>query len=151
MIYVECKADKIVIENLGVLKEEICHCGGKGRVMLKLTKGEKNCGLIDEDPGCPQPKILKNFNKKSEKYDLKILYDEKGNKLIVVSPTIEGWILKVAKKNEIDVKKYELPEDFNELHRIINIYLDSLRKLLDELRKTEEFSFLKKLLVYKNE
>jgi len=151
MIYVECKADKVLIENLGILKEEIYHCGGKGRVMSKLLKGEKNYALIDEDPRSPQPRSLKIFDKKKEKYNIKILCDKKENKLIILCPNLETWILKVAEKNGIDVKKYGLPQDFNELHRIINIILDSLKTLVKDLKNSEEFIFLKNLLIHKNE
>ncbi|MGC8976679.1 MAG: hypothetical protein ACP5OB_03545 [Candidatus Ratteibacteria bacterium] len=146
MIYVECKPDKVLIENLDVLeKEKIYHCGGKGRVVSNVLKGKKNYGLIDEDPLSPQPRKLKNFEKKYEKYGIKIMGDDKENKLIILCPNLERWILKVVKENSIDIKKYGLPEEGEELHSIINTNINSFIKLLKELKRTKEFEFFRNI------
>jgi len=149
MIYVECKTDKILIESLGIKSQEIWHCGGRGKVILQLSKGERNCGMIDEDPQSHQKLNFENFEKKTEKYDIILFEDSKNNLLIVLKPNLEGWILKTAKKNNLNVKEYGLPDNIKELHGITNLDLISFKKFLNELKKTEEFKFLKEVFIWK--
>lgn len=64
------------------------------------------------------------------------MYDEKTkNHLIILSPRLEGWILKAAKKAGVDVKKHGLPDEEYELHRVINMRLKEFENFLEEIRK----------------
>ncbi len=146
MIYVECKADKTLIEILGVKKEEIWHCGDKGRVINKITKEKRACGMVDVDSLSPQPKKLKEFEKIKEEYGIELLVDKKGNKLVILSPCLEEWILKVAERNKINVKDYNLPREGNKFHDIVNANIEKFNKLVKELDTTKEFGVLREII-----
>ncbi|MBI3582853.1 MAG: hypothetical protein HY096_02745 [Nitrospinae bacterium] len=55
--------------------------------------------------------------------------------MIILSPRLEGWILKAAKKAGVDVKKHGLPDEEYELHRVINMRLKEFENFLEEIRK----------------
>ena len=148
MIYVECKADKTLIETLGVKKKEIWHCGDKGRVINKITKEKNACGLVDADPSSPQPRKLKEFEKIKEEYGIELLVDKKGNTLVILSPRLEEWILKVAERNKINVEDYSLPREGNKFHNIVNANIEKFSKLLKKLNTTKEFEVLRGAIIF---
>ena len=61
MIYVECKPDFILVNNLGASKKEIIYGGGKAEVCRKMMKTENCIGLVDEDPASIQPPYLRKL------------------------------------------------------------------------------------------
>jgi deoxyadenosine/deoxycytidine kinase len=69
----------------------------------------------------------------------RLLLDEKNqNYLIVLCPRLEDWILNVTKEISINVSKYGLPNDPNELHEALNIKLDKFRDLIDKIKQKSE-------------
>lgn len=137
MIYVECKPDFKLVECLLGTEKEIKHAMGKNRICNKLRK-ERNCtGLIDEDPGRSQHPYLKQLSPESNlsRDRLKTLHDDRNkNHLIVLCPRLEEWVLKAAKEAKIDIKRYNLPDDGERLHKVININIDKFEKLIKDLR-----------------
>ena len=122
MIFVECKPD-FSLARLFVQRKEIKHAGNKSE------------GIIDEDPGKPYPSLFQNFSLKNSFDDAKIkIYEAKnGSKLILLSPMLEKWIIDAAKESKVNIKKFNLPEDENELHEIINANIKRFEMLLKEL------------------
>lgn len=136
MIYVECNADEALVRALGVPKKEIKHSSDKGDVCKKLKKIRSSKGLVDEDPSGTQPSYIKDLRLLSHEDEIKILYDQRNqNHLILLCPKLEGWILKAAKEVEIDVRKYSLPDNENELHKVINRKLGKFVALIEELKQ----------------
>lgn len=136
MIYVECKPDYTLVKILGLSKKEIRHEGGKSKICNRLRKSSKSKGLVDEDPLSTQHPYIKTLRLLSDKDDIKVLYSEKAqNHIFVLCPRLEEWILKIAKIAKVDPEKYGLPNDANELHKIININLGKFAKLIEALKK----------------
>ena len=63
MIYVECSPDAALVRKLGIPKREIRHSSGKGEVLKRVLKGA-SIGVVDEDPGSPQPRRLEEFKER---------------------------------------------------------------------------------------
>ncbi|MCL5408810.1 MAG: hypothetical protein M1135_02145 [Candidatus Omnitrophica bacterium] len=143
MIYVECKSDVALVESLGISRKEIEHKSGKSGVCKILQKQSNSIGLVDEDPGAGNPSYIKTLKSLNEKNDIKIFIDNiNKNKLIMLCPQLEGWILKVSKKSGIKFEKYGLSNG-ERLHSKINLKIPDFKKFLKELSKTDEIIFLK--------
>lgn len=138
MIYTECKPDSALVNTLGIRKKEIIHLGGKPEVCKQLEKRENWKGLVDEDPFSVQPPYLKKLQVRENlsNYGFKILNDTSNNNdLIVLCPRLEEWVLKATKAAEMDIKKYNLPDDGERLHKEINIDIDKFERLIKDLRE----------------
>ena len=139
MIYVECKPDFTLVQSLtNVTRREITHeFKGKGEICNRLRE-QTNCkGLVDEDPSSGQPRYVKEARLENDlsEHDIKVLYHgSTDNRLIVLCPRLEEWILNAAREAGIDVRKYNLPNDGANLHRHINISLDKFESLLKDLK-----------------
>lgn len=149
MIFVECKADKVFLKTIGIEEKIIYHAGGKGRVVHKLIKCKKEIGIIDEDPGRPQPKKLKQFKLIKEVHNMKILQDENENKLILLNPRLEEWILNITKRYNLKIEKFNLPHNGEEFHKIINSNTQKFENLLENIKKKklDEIEFLKNYIL----
>lgn len=137
MIYTECKPDSSLVRILGIPNKQIIHQQGKPVVCKQLEKRENWIGLVDEDPSSVQPSYLKRLPVKEDlpTYRLKILNDtSKHNELIILCPRLEEWILKAAKESGVDIKRYNLPDDGNELHKVINTDLRKFERLVNDLK-----------------
>lgn len=145
MIYVECKPDKALLRTIGINENEIYHTGGKSRVIFKLLRSERCCGVIDEDPTAPNlpNKFRNHFRKKQENFGTKIFEDEKQNKLIMICPKLEEWVVNIVRKYRIDLKSFNLPEDSESLHKTINFTVKDFEKLISQISDKEELIFLK--------
>lgn len=140
MIFVECKPDRVLVETVtNISRKEIRHAGNKPRVCKELMKRRGCKGLVDEDPWSVQPPYLKKLEliKDSSSFGIKLLHDaSRNNYVIVLCPRLEEWILNAAKEMQIDLKKYNLPEDGERFHREININLEKFKKLITELKSS---------------
>jgi len=137
MIYTECKPDSVLAKTLGIPKKEIIHLGGKPEVCKQLEKQENWKGLIDEDPFSIQPSYLKKLEVRENlsNYGFKVLNDNSNNNdLIVLCPRLEEWVLKATKEAKIDIKRYNLPDDSEHLHKVINLNIDKFEKLIKDLK-----------------
>lgn len=151
MIYTECKPDSALVKTLGIQRKQIIHLGGKPGVCKQLEKREHYKGLIDEDPFSLQPPYLKKLQVKenlSNDYGFKVLHDNsKNNDLLVLCPRLEEWVLKAAKEADINIKKYNLPDDSEQLHKVINIDINKFEKLVNNLKdKSKMIKALEKSL-----
>lgn len=138
MIFVECKPDFILVQTVGgINKKGIIHeLKGKGAVCSRLSTQTNCMGLVDDDPDSPQPPYIKKSQLYSHisQHDIKILCDRNHNNfIIVIIPRLENWILRAASVASVDVRDYDLPNDWRELHRTVNSKLDNYETLLNDL------------------
>ena len=152
MLYLECDADQALAESLGVRSRNIEHCHGRGNVCNKL-KGKKrrvtdSIGIIDEDPGSAIDKYFNNLDELRYEYGIRTYQDNNNNKLIVISPYLEAWIIQQAKTAGISPKKHNLPDKPKELHDEAINKLNKFKDLISELLTNESAGiiYLKKLL-----
>jgi len=155
MIYTECKPDSTLVKMLGIPKKQIIHQQGKPEICKQLEKRENWKGLIDEDPFSVQPSYLKKLQVQENlpNYGLKILSNtSKNNDLFVLCPLLEEWIIKAAKEAGIDIKRYNLPDDGDQLHKVINLDLRKFERLVNDLKgKSEMIKALEKALKERKE
>ena len=150
MILVECNPDEALVNFLGIKKKEIIHGNGKSGICKKLKSKENIKGLVDEDPLSPQPKYIEGLKLIEKNHNIKLLYDnDKHNFLIVLCPRLEEWILKAAKEAGVDISDYGLPDNGNDLHKVINFRIGSFKKLLVELKgKSQKLETLERFIKY---
>lgn len=147
-ILVECKPD---FELANFLKSpkglEVIHTGNKSGICVKLIKTTNLLGLMDEDPVSHQPTYFNELQEEKNAYGVKIFLDKKRNhKVIVLSPRLEGWIIKRAKNNKLDLEQFGLFNNESELLRHLNQRLPNFKRLLEKLSELNDqgLAFLKK-------
>lgn len=152
MIFVECNPDLALVQSLtNVTRREIIHeLKGKGEICNRLRRRTNCTAMLDEDPSSGQPRYLKEAILLGDfsGYSIIVLrHDPNGNRLILLRPRLEEWILKAATEARIDVRKYDLPDDAIKLHGEINISLDKFENLLEDLKNSSNrLKTLKRLL-----
>ena len=152
-LFLECKPDETLAVALGVPSRLITHSHSKGRVSKALSKSEGATGLVDEDFGSAEPATLKTFVEVSANHDVRLKLDKtKNNRLIVLCPRLEPWIIKTAKASDVKMNKFNLSESVQDLDADINHRLHNLKRLIDELLelKSPRILHLKTLLSGKN-
>ena len=139
MIYLECDADKALVSVLGISKNEIRHVHGKGNVCNRLERNRDCIGLIDEDPGSSQPSYLQRLQASPRPNDIVLFHDKRANnRVVMLRPWLEEWILKTAREAAADLSKYGLPHHAGGLHEIINIRMDHFKRFVEELKATSQ-------------
>ncbi len=145
---IECKPDKLLIKIItNTPKKSIIHAANKTEVIKTLFKiSDDAIGIVDEDPGSPQPSHLKKFRLKQDlsDYGLALLEENDfGKKLIIIKPRLEEWLLRAGKESDISFKEYKLPETGKDLHKVINSNLEKLKLILNKLLETKCVRLLK--------
>lgn len=139
MFIVECKPDAALIKLLISTPRKVKHAGNKPLVLRKLMRNyENSTGIVDEDPHSIQPPDMRRFKEIefSEENKFKILhYNQRNNRLLVLCPRLEKWIIEASKEANIDLRKHKLSDDPDELHEIINIRIERFQRLIRELKK----------------
>jgi len=152
MIAVECGPDVILVRVLGVPSKKIYHAGSKGRV-VKAVEKFGGIGIIDEDPGCPQPKLLLNYSIAVTYEQLGIRILTRNNKrIIVICPRLEEFIIEACKESKINPRKFGLPLDPAQFHRKVNSRLRNFKMLLETLLKVKNrrMKILRKIITFHN-
>jgi hypothetical protein len=135
MIYLECNPDKALISALGVSNKEIKHAFSKGNVCNQLAKHKNVKGVVDEDPASPQPSYVGKLKLHSHQQGIKFWHDDKNqNRLIMLCPRLEEWILKASQEAGINIQDYGLPNNANQIHHIINIRIENLKNLIKGMK-----------------
>ena len=144
----ECKPDTLLVKLL--TGQAVDHRGGKARLIKRMIRSsEQSKGLIDEDPQSPQPPLIKRFRLLHDEQTLrlKVYEDENGNKLIMLSPNLEEWIIGSAREAGLMLESYGLPDKAGDLHRVINLDLERFQKLVLDLRdKSSRMKALSRIL-----
>ncbi len=148
MIFVECESDKVLLKALGIPSKEVKHAYGKGNICNKLERSRNFKGLVDEDPYSIQPSYMRNLQLHLNENDIKVLYNETNqNTLNLLCPNLEKWFLKAVKEENVDIKKYGLPDDVDKLHKAINTKVINFENLIkDIMGRSKEFKTLKKVI-----
>src|SRR5258708_36736201 len=124
-VFLECLPDETLAASLGVAKKAIVHTDDKGRVCHNLAKNRGVIGMVDEDPLSAQPTYMKTLSEISYEDDIRVLLDkERQNKMVVVCPRFENWLIKTAKQTNVKMADFGLSENPHELHSVINQRLD---------------------------
>lgn len=140
MHVVECDPDVLLVSALASLSSRrIVHAGGKSQVLKKLIrKYTDSVGMIDQDPYSPQPRnFLQRFRQvhylRGDK--IKILHhNRRNNRLIILCPRLEEWIVEAAREANIRLSTYNLPNNPVQLHAIINLRINRFQQLVEDLR-----------------
>ena len=146
VVRVECKPDERLIRLLGVPRSHIRHEGSKGDLCNRLRRERGNIAVIDEDPASAQPSYLGEARIIEENHGVRVLEDpQRGHRILVLCPRLEGWILEVARRNSIRPEDYGLPPDEEKLHEEINLRLQRFEDLIQGLlkRKCPELDYLR--------
>jgi len=142
MYAAECDPDVILVSFLASIpRRRVMHASGKHQVLKKLTlKLRDSTGMIDQDPLSIQPrKFLQKFTEieHSERDKLKILhYTQRNNRLIILCPRLEEWIIEAAREAHIPLHRYNLPNNPRQLHKIINFRINRFQQLVEDLSQS---------------
>ena len=148
-LFLECNADEKLAITLGVPRKLVIHSHSKGRVSNCLNKNTDVTGMVDEDPGSAEPSTLSKFVEVSSNHDLKLKVDRpSNNRLIVICPRLEPWLIKTAKAAGVSMGNFSLSENVRDLDSMINHRLPNVGRLLDELlaKQSPRLLHLKALL-----
>ncbi len=152
-LFLECKPDETLAVALGVPRRSVIHSHGKGKVSKSLKKNSGVTGMVDEDFGSAEPVTLSKFVEVSARHDLKLKVDKsQENRLVVICPRLEPWLIKTAKAADVKMDKFNLSENVQDLDSMINYRLLNLERLLAELlaRQSPRLLHLKHLLLAAN-
>ena len=138
MIYVECRSDVALVRGVtGVSRRGVGHEGGKGEVCNRLRKKNDCIGMVDEDPASGQSAYIREARLEQElpEHGIRVLHhDATRNRIILLCPRLEEWILDAAHAAGVSVTSYGLPNDARRLHGEININLARFGNLLEALK-----------------
>ncbi|MFZ6010524.1 MAG: hypothetical protein ACOYXT_09265 [Bacteroidota bacterium] len=146
MIILECYADEHLVRALGATSKGIKHAFSKGEVCNLLRKSVDTVGIIDEDPGAGKPEYERRLlnNRILENDKIIVCEDRKlRNRLILIRPKLENFVIKLAEENKIEVSDFNLSPDPGKLHDELafkrNLQkLNSFEKLIAELERVED-------------
>lgn len=119
-VLVECNADEVVLRALGLPRKQLLHFGGKYELVKKLKDRVHDVGMIDEDPGKLQPKDMSRYRQVDSAEGLRLLIrrGSGGQRLVMICPKLEDWLIARAKSSGIRIEDYGLPRDPDRLHSI---------------------------------
>jgi hypothetical protein len=133
-LFLECKPDETLAVALGVPRHAIIHSHGKGRVSRSLSRHSGVTGMVDEDFGSAEPTTLGKFVEVSDDHGVKLKVDKtQNNRLIVICPRLEPWLIKTAKAAGVRMGDFGLSENVQALDSLINHRLPNVERLLNTL------------------
>jgi hypothetical protein len=135
---VEDAPHKSLLCALGIPRKCILVMGAKGNVIKKLKGRPGDVGLVDEDPGSIQTQSheLANYQEieRGEGLQLRARRGSGGQRLIVLCPIVESWLMDRARVCGIDPREYHLPGAAKELKDLLHYEeKEWFRRFLDEL------------------
>ncbi len=140
-VLVECSADEVVLRSLGVPKKQLSHFGGKDKLITRLRDMPGAVGMVDEDPASTQHPDLKVAYRKVESAEGLCLLTRQGSggqKLVMICPKLEDWLIERAKSSGIRPEDYGLPSDPDRLHSIPRYeQKEGFRRFLVELKERD--------------
>jgi len=136
-VLVECYPDEALMRALGVPRKRLRHEHCKGDVVNRLRKLPLGIGMVDEDPHSAQPRDLTNSYQQSKAAEGLRLLRRQGSgaqRLIVVCPRLEDWLIQRADASGVKPEDYGLPGDPRRLHSVPRYeQKDGFRRFLAEL------------------
>lgn len=148
MVHVECLPDETLIMVLGGTRKSVTHHMSKSRVFSQLKKVKDHIAMVDEDPRSPKTTYEKQLRLVETNAGVTVLEDTSKNRVCILKGKLEDWMIQVCQKSGINMEVYNLPSRPNELHRVINDRLTSLKKLIQHLLevKNPDILYLKSRL-----
>ena len=150
-LVVECSADEALAHAVGIPSRNIEHSPGRGRVCKRLQQLQDATGMVDEDPGVTKPAYFECLVELKWDQGIRLLEDkERGNRMVILSPRLEEWLVQSAKDSGVKMTDYGFKSDNGRhLHAEINQRLESLKTLAATLleRKSQRLLYLRSLLV----
>jgi hypothetical protein len=134
-LFVECKPDETLAFALGVSRREVEHAGNRAGVCTKVSCKRDTTGMVDEDPGAAPHPYMKRLVEKGMEHQMRVLEDlELENRLVVICPRLEEWIVQTAKSGGLKMTDFGFESDNGlQLHREINHRLPNLERLVNKL------------------
>ena len=116
IIYVECSPDEILIRRLtGLPRRRVIHeLKGKYEVLKRLSEQSDLWAVVDEAPNSHVPPYLNQMSLIENLSDdgIKVFQDRsRRNRVVVLTPRLEKWIVAAAKTAGIKMADYGLPDD----------------------------------------
>jgi hypothetical protein len=115
----ECYIDTVLMEVLIPPDKQYNHQKGAPAVAKKMKEGFADSfavGIIDKDKMAISYK--KEFQLVVEKNDISLYKHSSKNHYLIYHPPFEKWLISEAKKTNVSLKEYGLPNDFKELMKI---------------------------------
>jgi hypothetical protein len=141
-VLVECDADEVVLRNLGVPRKHLFHFGGKDKLINRLKQLPGAVGVVDEDPASIQhPDLKASYRQAKSAEGLRLLTRQGsgGQRLVIVCPKLEDWLINRAKLSGIRPEKFTLPSDPDRLHGIPRYeQKEGFRRFLAELKEQDK-------------
>jgi hypothetical protein len=139
---VEDAAHKALLQSLGISRKEISVFGSKGNVIKSLRERPGDMGIVDEDPQSTrtQPHELANYREVGRGEGLRLLAREghNGQRLAILCPRIEDWLIQRAKLSNIDPTRHYLPSTPKELKQMPHYEeKEGFRRFLEELKERD--------------
>jgi len=110
---VEDAPHKSLLRSLGIPRKHILPMGSKGTVIKRLRDRPGDVGIVDEDPSSiqTQSRELANYQTMESGEGLQLLArrGSGGQRLIVLCPIVENWLIDRARVCGIDPRQYHLP------------------------------------------
>jgi hypothetical protein len=153
-VLVECDADEAVLRALGLPRKQLLHFGGKYELLKKLKDRAHDVGMVDEDPGKVQPKDIGSYRQTDSAEGLRLLTRQGrgGQRLVIVCPKLEDWLIQRAKSSGIRPEDYGLPSDPDRLHSIPRYeQKEGFRRFLSELKEQDKGMHLLRRWIFEKE
>ncbi len=146
MILFECYSDGELIKKLlpDITKKEMEHKSGKGNVVKWIFQMNNSIGMVDKEYIRPRYKEMEEVEV-NEPFRYSVFKTSNNNYVIELDPKLEGWILRVSRLENVDIRKFGFSRDENEFHRQANIRVDKFKQLLDDLLSSDHLLSLKEL------
>ncbi|GEP43055.1 hypothetical protein [Brevifollis gellanilyticus] len=140
MIHLECDNDEALMLALGKPIRQILHHSGKGRVSKGLSNSirAEDFGLIDQDPGQPNPPYLREYRVVERNASLGLVlfkHPSEGKHLIEIQPDLEPWLYRIGPVVGIKPTDHRLPEKHTGLHQEAKKHRQHLIAYLQACRK----------------
>lgn len=125
MIYFECYADESLLRSLGFTARDLSggHSHSRSKVSSKLSKSTNSVGLVDEDPMSPRDSYLTDLFSRVPLYEDANLFAfgdlRKNNKLVVLRPNLESWVIRIARDQKVSLREYMLADTEDSLHDML--------------------------------
>jgi len=154
-VLVECNADEVVLRNLGVPKRQLFHFGGKDKLINRLRHLHGAVGVVDEDSASIQHPDLKASYRQAESAEgLRLLARQGsgGQRLVIICPKLEDWLIERAKSSGIRPEDHGLLSDPDRLHSIPRYeQKEGFRRFLAELKERDGGMHLLRRWVFEDE
>ena len=133
MILIECFNDEELVKQLGFKKKQYKHERNKGEVVNRLKKEPStSIGIVDEDQEANQPSEMKFYQTIKVIDSIKLKKKDAIRFIIEISPYLEEWIYRVARRSKIIPEDYGLPKDAHKLPKKPDYKFKEFLKVLIE-------------------